>query len=217
MSKVKNIRKAVKFILAALDGLVSDESKLEEHQAEQWTLKDGITIVEADPFQAESTIAIVTEEGRIPLPVGDHETNDGKIIVVQVEGIIFEIKEGATEDAPAQEEVEQTEEKQVAKKTVESTTRETHFTKEEVDVKDKEIADLKIALSESETKTKESDVKLTEAITAKDKAELELSEVPAVKKINHAPASTKKKVNFRSEKKSVKGRMGENIQNILKK
>lgn len=112
-----------------------------EVKLEQMMLADGMTIIEADSFDPEMAVVIVTEdEQKIPLPVGEYELEDGRILVVAVEGIIAEVKE-----APAQEEeapMEQPEaevpveaEAEVAvsnpKKTVESIIKETFFSEME--------------------------------------------------------------------------------------
>ena len=59
----------------------------------QMKLADGVTVVEAEEFEAEYSIGIVTEDGVVPMPVGEYETEDGKIVVVAQECIIAEVKE----------------------------------------------------------------------------------------------------------------------------
>lgn len=112
-----------------------------EVKLEQMKLADGMTVIEADSFEPEMAVVIVTEdEQKIPLPVGEYELEDGRILVVAVEGIIAEVKE-----APAQEEeapmeqpeaevpVEAEAEVEVSnpKKTVESIIKETFFSEME--------------------------------------------------------------------------------------
>jgi hypothetical protein len=65
-----------------------------EVKLETMKLMDGITIFEADSFEAEKEVFIVTEdEQKIPVPVGEYELEDGRILVVVEEGIISELKE----------------------------------------------------------------------------------------------------------------------------
>ena len=112
-----------------------------EVKLEMMKLADGVTMLEADSFEAGMSVVIVTEdEQKIPLPVGEYELEDGRILVVAQEGVIAEVKE-----APAQEEeapMEQPEaevpveaEAQVEtsnpKKTVESIIKETFFSEME--------------------------------------------------------------------------------------
>jgi len=51
------------------------------------------TEIEAEVFEAENEVFIVSEEEKIALPVGEYELEDGKILVVVEEGIISEIKD----------------------------------------------------------------------------------------------------------------------------
>jgi hypothetical protein len=109
-----------------------------EVKLEQMKLADGVTVLEADTFEPEMEIVIVTEDDqKIPVPVGEYEMEDGRILVVQNEGIISEMKEMETEvEAPeVEEEIEvETEKKEemdtakaAPKKTIESVVKETFF------------------------------------------------------------------------------------------
>jgi hypothetical protein len=109
-----------------------------EVKLEQMMLADGVTVLEADSFEAEMEIVIVTEDDqKIPVPVGEYEMEDGRILVVTTEGVISEMKEVAEEtempEAPAEEvptEAKQemeTETKSAPKKTIESVVKETFF------------------------------------------------------------------------------------------
>jgi hypothetical protein len=101
----------------------------------QMKLEDGITIIEAESFEPEFSVGIVTADGIVPLPVGEYKLEDGKILVVAVEGIIAEIKEEMPEEAPSEEgapvvEVEVEAEAAQApspKRIVESVSKETFF------------------------------------------------------------------------------------------
>ena len=106
-----------------------------EVKLETMKLADGITIFEADAFEMDKEVFIVTEdEQKIPVPIGEYELEDGRILVVEVEGIILEIKDAPTKEEVAPEvetpevEVEvEAEATPTAKKTVESIVKETFF------------------------------------------------------------------------------------------
>ena len=109
-----------------------------EVKLETIKLLDGITIFEADSFEAEKEVFIVTEdEQKIPVPIGEYELEDGRILVVIEEGIISELKEKAEEEEVVEEEAkseegykedeEKMEATPTAKKTVESIVKETFF------------------------------------------------------------------------------------------
>jgi hypothetical protein len=72
-------------------------------------LMDGVTILEADAFEAGMEVFIVTEdEQRVALPVGEYQMEDGRMLVVAQEGIIAEIKE-MEEEVPEVEEAPEAE------------------------------------------------------------------------------------------------------------
>ena len=76
-------------ILNKVRELLGMEIKLEERK-----LDDGVTRIEADAFEPEAEVFIITEDDqRIALPIGEYKLEDGMILIVAVEGIIAEIKE----------------------------------------------------------------------------------------------------------------------------
>ena len=78
----------------------------EEVKLEQQALENG-TVLEADSFEADNEVFIVTEDERVAVPVGEYQLEDGRILVVTEEGIISEVKEAGEEEV---EEVEAEEE-----------------------------------------------------------------------------------------------------------
>lgn len=75
------------------------------------SLADG-TMVEAEVFEAGANVFLVGGDGeKIAAPVGEHKLEDGRVLVVEEEGIIKEIKEAAAEEeATVEIEVEAAEE-----------------------------------------------------------------------------------------------------------
>lgn len=120
-----------------------------EIQLEQMTLDNG-TVIETEMFEAGQPVFIVNGEDRVALPVGEYILDNGMILIVAVEGEIAEIKEAAPtqEEAPEVEvEVEQAAEPTAPKKVIESTVKESHFSKEDVDALKSEIEALKTELA----------------------------------------------------------------------
>jgi hypothetical protein len=81
-------------------------------------LKDGVTVLEAESFEAGQAVFIVAENGdKVPAPIGEHELEDGRILVITEEGMIAEIKEAMveeeTQDAEVEVEVEMTTEEMI--------------------------------------------------------------------------------------------------------
>jgi len=141
-----------------------------EVSLEQMKLADGVTILEADSFESEMEIVIVTEdEQKIPVPVGEYEMEDGRILVVTTEGIISEMKEMETEvEAPeVEEEVEvETEKKEemetaktAPKKTIESVVKETFFAEIEALKTENETLKAELAKINEVTETELNEVK----------------------------------------------------------
>ena len=142
-----------------------------EVKLETMLLSDGVSTLEADVFEAGQPVFILTEdEQRIPLPVGEYELEDMRILVVIEEGVIAEVREAAeveeevVEETPAvEEEVEATTETATPKKTIESIVKESFFSEIEALKKENEELKAQIALS---------------TVAAEEVAPVELSEEP---------------------------------------
>lgn len=121
-----------------------------EVKLEQMKLDNG-TVVEAEMFEAGQSVFIVNGTDRVALPVGEYTLEDGRILVVATEGEVAEVKDAMPEQPEAPEvevEVEQSAEPApTAKKVIESTVKESHFSKEEVDALKSEIENLKTELA----------------------------------------------------------------------
>jgi len=136
--------------LNQIKALLSLEVKLA-----QMTLADGITVVEAEEFEPEYSVGIVTPDGIVPMPVGKYELQDGSMVVVEVEGIIASIgpmAEEAPEAEVAPEEVVEPEMEAAPsapstpqpKRVVESVSKESFFEAQVAELK-AEIEALKLA------------------------------------------------------------------------
>jgi hypothetical protein len=167
-----------KSILNKVRTLLGLEVKLETMK-----LSDGVSMLEADAFEAGQPVFILTEdEQRIPVPVGEYELEDMRILVVIEEGVIAEVREAAEVEeeveveAPAvEEEVEAaTETAPQAKKVIESIVKESFFS--EIEALKKENEELKAKLSAQTTEV------------AEEVAPVELSEEP--KPISFNPENT---------------------------
>ena len=161
---------------------------------EQMKLMDGVTILEADAFEMDNEVFVVTEdEQKIALPIGEYELENGMILVVEVEGIIKEVKEAVVEEEEvetpeAEVEVEVEAEAApvapTAKKTIESIVKETFFS--EIEALKNENIELKAKL-ELLSKVDEVAVEVTE-----------LAEAP--KPISFNPENTNEVESFRFAK-----------------
>ena len=186
-------------------------------ELEQRKLEDGVTTVEADAFEAEAEIFIITEdEQKIALPVGEYKMEDGSLLIVKEEGIIAEVKaeeEAEEEKKKEEEEVKEEEagyeekeeemadEKKPVKKTVESIVKETFFT--EIEALKKENEELK---AEVELLSKNKIQEATDKVENKEEV-VELSDVKteeveaATKPITHNPENVEEKEVFKFSSK----------------
>ena len=67
-----------------------------EVKLEQMKLDNG-AIFEAESFEVGAEIFVIADEERIAVPIGEYEA-EGKVIVIEEEGVIADIKEASTEE-----------------------------------------------------------------------------------------------------------------------
>jgi Mg2+ and Co2+ transporter CorA len=67
----------------------------------EMTLENG-TILEAESFATGESVFIKSDDDRVALPIGEYTLEDGRMLIVEEEGIIAEIKE-ETAEMPAEE------------------------------------------------------------------------------------------------------------------
>jgi len=158
-----------KSILNKVRTLLGMEVKLETMR-----LTDGVSMLEAEVFEAGQPVFILTEdEQRIALPVGDYELEDGRILVVIEEGVIADIREAAEAEVEVEVEAPEAEvetgkmpEEEMAaaptaKKIIESVTKESFFSEIEALKKENEELKAKLVLS-SEVAEEVAPVELSE-------------------------------------------------------
>jgi hypothetical protein len=158
-----------KTILNKVRTLLGLEVKLETMR-----LSDGVSMLEAEMFEAGQPVFILTEdEQRIALPIGDYELEDGRNLVVIEEGVIADVREAAEPEVeveveapeaemPAEEEMAQEPAAPQAKKIIESVTKESFFSEIEALKKENEELKAQIALSKTEVAEEVAPVELSE-------------------------------------------------------
>lgn len=155
----------------------------EEVKVEMATMKlaNGI-VVEAESFEAGQNVFLIGEDDeKVAAPVGEHELEDGKILVIEEEGVIKEIKDAAeevteevTEEPVAEEESTEMAEEEMA-----------YVSKEEFTAAIDEIKEMIAAMMPKEEQSAE------EVIEEVVEEKVEMSEVPAAKKVAAAPVEKK--------------------------
>ena len=163
-------------VINQIKNLLGMEVKLEQRK-----MADGVTLIEADAFEMDNEVFVITEdEQKIPVPIGEYEMEDGMILVVVEEGIIADFKDAELkeeEEAPVVEEEvveEEVEAKSAPKKTIESIVKETFFS--ELEKLKEENTELKAKL---------------ELLTKVDAVENDTTELSDIKPISFNPENTK--------------------------
>lgn len=142
--------------------------------------KDGEITIEYDGDElvvGANAWIMADEETKVPVPVGTHELENDKVIVVTEEGIIAEINDAVVEDAPASEEMNT-----------------------ETDTQTQEIANaiksILVKYSEVQDEVKEINTKLSDVLKENAELKVALNEQPATKPIKSQPSqlSTGKKL-----------------------
>lgn len=164
----------------------------EEVKLEQMKLENG-TVLEAEAFEKDNEVFIVTEDEKVPVPSGEYSLEDGKILVVE-EGIISDIKE-------MEEEVEEEE------ATSDEEEMEQEELKEEVYASKDEVSELKAIIEDLKAKLELKDQEIAEEIglamttmlSEQEKVEEAVKEElskPAADPIKHNPEGEIKKQNY---------------------
>jgi hypothetical protein len=189
-------------MLNQIKTLLNIEVKLEEMKLENGT------VVTAESFEKGKEIFIVTDDEKVAMPVGEYLLEDGKLIVVEEEGTIADVRE-VSDEVPAKEEASDEEEEEITSDLAEEEEKEEE--EEMADVGDwqgmeKRIQNLEDAIADlkadKESKMQEEEMSdevqaplksrtVKEEFSAEEKTEL--SEA-AAKPIKHNPEAETKQV-----------------------
>jgi hypothetical protein len=162
--------------------LLNIEVKLEEMKL------DNGTVVEAESFESGKEIFIVTDDDKVALPVGEYMLEDSRLLVVEEEGMIADLKD-VSDEVPQEEEAKE----------------ETEDLEEEADVADwkgmeKRIQNLEDAIADLKKDKVEAsdDANTLKSRTVKEEFSAEeLSSEPAAEAIKHNPeGETLKEMKF---------------------
>jgi hypothetical protein len=88
-------------VLEKIKGIVGIELA-EEVKLAEMKLENG-TVLEAEAFEKGESVFIVSDEERIALPVGEYVLEDSRLLVIEEEGLIADIRE-VSDEVPAKEE-----------------------------------------------------------------------------------------------------------------
>ena len=178
-------------MLNEIKTLLNIEVKLEEQKLENGT------VISAEAFEKGKEIFIVTDDEKVAMPVGEYILEDGRLLVVEAEGVIADVREVSDEVPAKEEEVEETEDLEEEVKEEMS-----YATKEELAEVKTMVEEIKAMLEPKE--------EMSEEVKEEEVKE----ELSAVKPIKHNPeASTpkKKQVQF------AKGQFNTTLDRVLSK
>lgn len=101
--KMNKIDKAMNSLKEMFVSLTS-EDEAKKVELGKIATADGVMIqYEGETLEAGVSVFVMQDEQQIPLPVGEYELEDGKILVVSEDGLVTEIKEAKAEGAPAED------------------------------------------------------------------------------------------------------------------
>ena len=175
-------------MLNEIKTLLNIEVKLEEQKLENGT------VVSAEAFEKDNEIFIVTDDEKVAMPVGEYILEDGRLLVVEAEGVIADVRE-VSDEVPAKEEETEDLEEEVKEEM-------SYATKEELAEVKTMVEEIKAMLEPKE--------EMSEEVKEEEVKE----ELSAVKPIKHNPeASTpkKKQVQF------AKGQFNTTLDRVLSK
>ena len=182
-------------MLNEIKTLLNIEVKLEEQKLENGT------VVSAEAFEKDNEIFIVTDDEKIAMPVGEYLLEDGRLVVVEAEGLIADVRE-VSDEVPAKEEEEVEETEDLEEEVKEEMS---YATKEELAEVKTMVEEIKAMLEPKEEMSEEVKEEIVEEVK---------EELSAVKPIKHNPeASTpqKKQVQF------AKGQFNTTLDRVLSK
>ena len=181
--KATEVLKQVKNILGV---------ELSDIQLAELKLENG-TVLEAEVFESGKEVFIKTEDEKVALPVGEYELEDARVLVVEEEGMIKEIKNAEHEE----------DEKEDEKDKMRYVTRE-EFRKEMDELKEHINKMMDHKDKEKEEMSSDLEEKVSLAVTEVLNSEAEEKEAlkqelpnPAAEPLKHSPEQEKSSRGFR--------------------
>ena len=195
-------------MLNEIKTLLNIDVKLMEEKLENGT------VVSAEAFEKDNEIFIVTDDEKIAMPVGEYLLEDGRLVVVEAEGLIADVREVSDEVPAKEEEVEETEDLEEEKKdVVDLELMEKRIQNLEDAIASLKKEDVEMGVENGGLKSRTVKEEFTEEATQEIVEEVK-EELSAVKPIKHNPeASTpqKKQVQF------AKGQFNTTLDRVLSK
>jgi hypothetical protein len=127
----------------------------EEVKLAQATLENG-TVIEAENFSEGNEVFIVTEDEKVPLPVGEYTLEDGEVLMIKEEGVIDSVGAKEEEKEEASEELKEEPQDDVQEQNLEEDKEEMKYaTKTELEEVKKLVEEVKEMVKAMDTKKEE--------------------------------------------------------------
>lgn len=178
-------------MLNQIKTLLSIEVKLEELKLENGT------VLTAEAFEKGKEIFIKTDDEEVALPKGEYSLEDGKVLVIEEDGVIADLKEEVKEEVKEEEEITS----DLAEEEEEADVQDWAGMEKRIKNLEDAIADLK-ADKEDKMSEKEEEVEMSEEVKEEVKegvkeelsaVKVDLSEASA-KPIKHNPEAKTEKI-----------------------
>ena len=219
--KANDMLNKIKTIIGGIE--LTEEVK--EVQLAEMKLQNG-TVIEAEEFKKGEAIFIKSDDERIAMPVGEYVLEDGRLLVVEEEGIIADMRD-VSDDVPAKEEAEKEEDMKETKEEMAEEKLDEEAAVYDWEGMEKRIKNLEDAIADlkadkmdapedvKEEMTEEVKSELTEEIKENVNEEVELS-AEVVEPVKHNPeASNERKftLNRNNYPKTLQSRIYEKLNN----
>ena len=175
-------------MLNEIKTLLNIDVKLMEQKLENGT------VVSAEAFEKDNEIFIVTDDEKVAMPVGEYILEDGRLLVVEAEGVIADVRE-VSDEVPAKEEETEDLEEEVKEEM-------SYATKEELAEVKTMVEEIKAMLEPKEEMSEE---------VKEEEVKEELSSVKPIKHNPEASTPQKKQVQF------AKGQFNTTLDRVLSK
>ena len=186
-------------MLNEIKTLLNIEVKLEEQKLENGT------VVSAEAFEKGKEVFIVTDDEKIAMPVGEYILEDGRLVVVEEEGVIADVRE-VSDEVPSKEE-ETTEDLKEEKEEEKMMDEENYVTKDTFRQMEDKIQNLEDAIADLKADKVEAEKEEEKEVEMKE----ELSAVKPIKHNPEAKAPQKTQVQF------GKGQFNTTLDRVLSK
>lgn len=186
---LQEVFKKIEMALTPQDATPEVQEEIQEEvkvEFAQMKLENGI-VLEAEAFESGENVFLIGEEDqKVAAPVGEHKLEDGRMLIIEEEGVIAEIRNGeeeVKEEESVEEEMAEEEMAYVSKEEFTAAIDEIKAMIQEMGKDKEEMA--------SESEEVQMNEEATEEVVEEEKVEMSADEAPAAKKVTAAPVEKK--------------------------